>query len=178
MIAKMIKKILYLVFPLFYDKKYLNSKKLRADWILRGIFFQKILQINPKVPFPVSSPTTRVAIPKNIDFHIDGLNNFQMNGSYFQAYYPIKIGKGTLISNNVGIITANHDFYDLSKNGKFGPVTIGKNCWIGMNAMILPKVELGDNTIVGAGSVVTKSFPEGNLIIAGNPAKILKKVLV
>jgi acetyltransferase-like isoleucine patch superfamily enzyme len=45
-----------------------------------------------------------------------------------------------------------------------------------MNAMILPGVHLGDNTIVGAGSVVTKSFPEGNVVIAGNPAKIIKKL--
>lgn len=55
-------------------------------------------------------------------------------------------------------------------------VIIGKKCWIGMNAIILPGVKLGDNTIVGAGSVVTKSFPDGNLVIAGNPAKIINKL--
>jgi acetyltransferase-like isoleucine patch superfamily enzyme len=55
-------------------------------------------------------------------------------------------------------------------------VIIGKKCWIGMNAIILPGVQLGDNTIVGAGSVVTKPFPDGNILIAGNPAKIIKRL--
>jgi acetyltransferase-like isoleucine patch superfamily enzyme len=50
---------------------------------------------------------------------------------------------------------------------------IGKNCWIGSNAVILPGVELGDNVIVGAGAVVTKSFPE-NLKVAGVPAKVIQ----
>lgn len=47
-----------------------------------------------------------------------------------------------------------------------------------MNAMILPGVRLGDHTIVGAGAVVTKSFSEGNCVIARNPARIIRKVEV
>lgn len=54
------------------------------------------------------------------------------------------------------------------------PIKIGKYCWIGMGAVILPQVELGDFTIVGAGAIVTKSFPEGCCVIAGNPAKKIK----
>ncbi|WP_371860829.1 DapH/DapD/GlmU-related protein [Terrabacter aerolatus] len=56
------------------------------------------------------------------------------------------------------------------------PIIIGDDCWIGMNSVILPGVILGSRTTVGAGSVVTKSFPEGNCIVAGNPAKIIKQL--
>jgi len=59
---------------------------------------------------------------------------------------------------------------------KVNPIKIGKNCWIGTNSTILPGIELGDRTIVGANTVVTKSFSEGNVIIAGTPAKIVRKL--
>ena len=45
-----------------------------------------------------------------------------------------------------------------------------------MNSVVLPGVKLGDHTVVGAGSIVTKSFPEGYCVIAGNPAKMIKKI--
>lgn len=53
------------------------------------------------------------------------------------------------------------------------PITIGDNCWIGMNAVVLTGVELGDYTTVGAGAVVTHSFP-GHCVIAGNPARVIR----
>lgn len=56
-----------------------------------------------------------------------------------------------------------------------GKIKIGNNCFIGTNAIILPDVTLGNNVVVGAGSVVTKSFPN-DVIIAGNPAKVIKRL--
>ena len=94
---------------------------------------------------------------------------------YIQAIGKIYIGDYTQIAPKVGIISANHDLYD-NRNHLPSEVKIGKYCWIGMGAVILPGVVLGDYTIVGAGAIVTKSFPEGYCVIGGNPAKLLKSL--
>ncbi len=90
----------------------------------------------------------------------------------------VKIGDNCLIAPQVGIYTACHPIDRVTRVsglelGK--PITIGNDCWIGGHAVINPGVTLGDNVIVGSGAVVTKSFPS-NVIIAGNPAKIIKKL--
>lgn len=88
----------------------------------------------------------------------------------------VKIGDNCLIAPQVGIYTACHPLEeDVRISGlELGkPITIGNNCWIGGHAVINPGVTLGDNVVVGSGSVVTKSFPS-NVVIAGNPAKIIK----
>lgn len=94
------------------------------------------------------------------------------------AKCSISIGEGTLLAS--GVVVVDHDHYlaepftDIKFTGKRAPVTIGKYCWIGANAVILKGVTLGDYCVVGAGAVVTKSFPEKS-IIAGVPARIVKK---
>lgn len=55
------------------------------------------------------------------------------------------------------------------------PVHIGKNCWIGANAVILPGITICDNVVVGAGSVVTKDLPD-NVVAVGNPCRILREI--
>lgn len=159
-----------------YEKKYLTGRWFAKemnyvgwDWVLKDTrLFHK-----STTPWPVSKQS-RVVGAKNISFHPDDLNNFQHFGCYFQGKGRIVIGKGTYIAPNVGIITANHNIEDLDLHDAPKDVVIGEACWIGMNSMILPGVTLGDRTVVGAGSVVTKSFP-GECIIAGNPAKIIKQ---
>ena len=100
-------------------------------------------------------------------------------GCYFHGLNGIKIGYGTIIAPGVKIISTSHDKYDYTKLlfGQEYQITIGENCWLGANSIILPGVKLGPNTIVGAGSVVTKSFPEGNCTIVGVPGKSLKSRL-
>ena len=92
----------------------------------------------------------------------------------FKAH--IYVGRGSYIAPNVGIITANHDLYDLDKHQEGRDVVIGDGCWIGMNAIILPGVVLGEHTVVAAGAVVTKSFSRGHVVLGGNPAKVLKEL--
>ena len=133
----------------------------------------KKAHVNNHVMWPVS-PQIRIINPENIFFDPDDLNNFQGFGNYYQAIGKISIGGGTYIAPNVGIITSNHDLDNLDNHLPPKDVVIGKECWLGMNSVILPGVTLGDHTVVGAGSVVTNSFPEGNCVIAGNPAKVIK----
>lgn len=120
---------------------------------------------------------SRIVGSQNIIFDYHDLNNFMVDGFYYQApNAKILIGYGTYIASNVGLITQNHDINNLDNHSEGKDIVIGKKCWIGMNSVILPGVILGDNTIVGAGSVVTKKFEEGNVIIAGVPAKIVRYI--
>lgn len=180
-IFNFVKIFLKLFFSIFYKRQYLSGRwfensLLGWQWALKGLYWQKIMGINREIPWPVS-PFIKISNANNITFDINDMNNFWTFGNYFQNFDgKITIGKGTWIAPNVGLITSNHDINDLDKHIKGKDIIIGKDCWIGMNAVILPGVELGDHTIVGAGSIVTKSFPEGNCVIGGNPAKIIKKI--
>ncbi len=164
---------------LLYNRKYLSGELFKFSgngyrYICRSAPSQLFRRINVGVPWPVSQ-RMNVSGWRNISFDPDDMHIFQMSGVYFQALdAPITIGKGIWIAPNVGIITTNHDFNDLGRHTKGEAVIIGENCWLGMNSIILPGVKLGSRTIVGAGSVVTKSFLEGNLIIAGNPAQVIR----
>lgn len=170
-----------LIMPLFYNKEYLKGRWFENNtkgwrWCWKNVFMQKIIGYNRKIPFPVSHRNI-IGDYKNLNFHIDDLNNFQNFGNYFQNYYGnITIGKGTYIAPNVGIITQNHSKSNLDEHESAKDVLIGEKCWIGMNSMILPGVEIGNNTIIGAGSVVTKSFIKGNYVVCGNPAKVVKEL--
>lgn len=97
------------------------------------------------------------------------------------ARNDISIGKNCLLSYRVSILDHDHKLDTTDKSPmKSGltpgqKVTIGNNCFIGANVIITKGVMLGDHCVVGANSVVTKSFPQ-NSFLAGNPAKLLKKL--
>lgn len=165
----------------FYKKKYIagrhfNNSTKGIRWGVRGVLVQKIMGFNRKVPWPCHHTCT-ISNIENITFHIDDLNNFQSPGVYYQnGLAKIHLAKGCYIGPNVGLITSNHQLDNLDSHTQGKEIVINENCWIGMNSVILPGVKLGKNTIVGAGSVVTKSYLEGNIVIAGNPAKFIKKL--
>lgn len=140
---------------------------------LRFLFWQKILGFNRKAYWPMHF-TSIANNPANIYAGVDVCPGYSP-GCYIQGIGKIYIGDYTQIAPNVGIISANHDLYD-SRQHVLKTVTIGKYCWLGMNSVVLPGSTLGDFTIVAAGSVVTKSFPEGYCVLAGNPAKVIKEL--
>lgn len=90
----------------------------------------------------------------------------------------IYVGDNTLFGPNVTIATASHplDPELRSKGLQFNkPVRIGKNCWFGAGVIVAPGVTIGDNVVIGAGSVVTKDLPS-NVVAVGNPCKVIKEI--
>jgi acetyltransferase-like isoleucine patch superfamily enzyme len=140
--------------------------------LLVNFLFQRILRINAETPWSVHF-TSRVLQPANIALGRDVGKSFAVSGAcYIQAFNRIEIGEGTIFSFGVGIVSANHDPSNLSQAAPDAPVRIGRHCWLGKNAVILPGVELGDHCIVAAGAVVTHSFPAGSTV-AGVPARLI-----
>ena len=89
---------------------------------------------------------------------------------------PIRIGTNCMIGPKTCIYAIGHPLDAEGRRKKIGipkPVNIGDNVWIGGGVTILPGVAIGNNTVVAAASVVTKSFPE-DVVVAGNPARIIK----
>ncbi|KIW02035.1 uncharacterized protein PV09_06538 [Verruconis gallopava] len=92
----------------------------------------------------------------------------------------ITVGARTLLGPNVSLFSGTHPLDPAVRRGTAGPelgrpITIGEDCWIGGNAIILPGVKLGRGVVVGAGSVVTKDVPDF-WVVAGNPARMLRKI--
>ena len=100
-------------------------------------------------------------------------------GSHSKIMPKVTIGDNVMMGPNCFICTQNHKFDDPSLPmimqgfSDYEPVVIGSDVWIGQNVIILPGVNIGSGSIIGAGAVVTKSFPEYS-IIGGNPAKLIR----
>lgn len=104
------------------------------------------------------------------------------SSSFSSESFLIEIGNHVTITEGVKFVTHDGGMWVVRKIDKkyeksniIGEIKVGNNVFIGLNSIILPGVTIGDNTIVAAGSVVTKSF-EGNCIIGGVPAKKIKSL--
>ena len=90
----------------------------------------------------------------------------------------IYIGDCTMLGPNVVIATAGHPIDPTlrSRGLQYNlPVRIGRNCWLGAGVIVMPGVTIGDNSVIGAGSVVTKDIP-ANVVAVGNPCKVLREI--
>ena len=90
----------------------------------------------------------------------------------------IYVGDYTMFAPNVVIATAGHPILPSLREKGYQynlPVKIGRNCWLGTGVIVLPGVTIGDNTVIGAGSVVTKDLP-ANVVAMGNPCKVVREI--
>lgn len=90
----------------------------------------------------------------------------------------IFVGDYTMIGPNVTLATAGHPILPELREKAYQynmPIHIGRNCWLGAGVVVLPGVTIGDNTVVGAGSIVTKDLPSG-VVAVGNPCRVLREI--
>ncbi len=90
----------------------------------------------------------------------------------------IYVGDCTMFGPHVMVATAGHPLLPALREQGYqynAPVHIGKNCWLGAGVIVLPGITIGDNVVVGAGSVVTKDLPD-NVVAVGNPCRVLRPI--
>ncbi len=120
-------------------------------------------------------PDFRCEFGKNITIGDNVYINF---GCVILDCGQVVIGNSTLIGPNVGIFSGNHTL-DAEERAAGGlvpkDIRIGERVWIGGNVSIVPGVSIGSNTVIAAGSVVTRDIPDG-VLAAGNPCRVLRHI--
>lgn len=157
----------------FYKNFNIDANAWSRKELLKYAWRQKILGYNRQVPWPVHF-TSVVKCSEKIQRGSKAPGSAP--GCYIDGRNGIIIEENVWIGPKVSIISQNHTKIDFTKYESSKPVIIRKNSWLSTSCIILPGVELGEHTIVAAGAVVTGSFSEGNQLIAGNPAKVVKKL--
>lgn len=121
----------------------------------------------------------------NPPFYCDYGSHIEVGKNFYANYNctiidvaKVRIGDNCMLAPNVAIYTAGHPVHPESRNSMYEyglEVTIGDNVWIGGNVVILPGIKIGSNTVIGAGSVVTKDIPDW-VVAGGNPCRVLRKI--
>jgi acetyltransferase-like isoleucine patch superfamily enzyme len=175
----------------------MNSRIVKLYYYLKTIFLLKLNNIKyGKLPymrgqspilknkgkfevgnkFTMISNQFKIQITCSENAHLKFGDNVHINqGCNIYADKSIEIGDGVMIGDSVIIYDTNFHEVEEGEGVTTKPIIIENNVWIGARAIILPGVRIGMNSVVGAGSVVTKSMPE-NCLIAGVPAKKVKEI--
>ena len=121
----------------------------------------------------------------NPPFYCDYGSHIEVGKNFFANYNctiidvaKVKIGDNCQMAPNVSIYTAGHPLHPVSRNSMYEygiSVTIGDNVWIGGNTVIMPGGHIGSNTVIGAGSVVTKDIPDW-VVAVGNPCRVIRQI--
>lgn len=166
--------------PFIYNKN--GAKICIGDGCtVKSSFLSNLVGLYQRTIIVTRAPGAKITIGDNVG----------ISGATIYARKEITIGDNTCIGGNVKILDNDFHPVEWEKRNELllgkapetdervnwigtKPVSIGKNCFIGCNAIILKGASIGDGCVVGAGSVVTGSFEEGS-IIAGNPARVIKR---
>jgi acetyltransferase-like isoleucine patch superfamily enzyme len=153
---------------------------MRLDGRIMRLWRRKALEIATGRPLPglyIGSDvrifdTENLVIGRNVSLHC---------WSFISAQGGLTIGDDVAIGHGCSILTTEHGFDDPAVAIKWQPitrhpVTIGDDVWIGANVTILAGVTIGPRSIIAAGAVVTRSFPEGHVIIGGVPAREIRRL--
>lgn len=121
----------------------------------------------------------------NPPFYCDYGTHIEVGKNFFANYNctildvaKVKIGDYCQMAPNVAIYTAGHPIHPYSRDSMYEygkEVIIGDHVWIGGNTVICPGVHIGDNVVIGAGSVVTRDLPDWT-VAAGNPCRVIRKI--
>lgn len=160
--------------PYLVKKTFRLREEMSIGFYLTDFWFRKVMRQNAGVKWAIHHTST-IHCPQGLE-RGRGVYPGDSPGVYINAQNGINIGDYTNIGPNVGLISANHDFINNDQYTAAAAIEIGKHCWLGMGAVVLPGVKLGNFTVVGAGAIVTKSFPDGYCVIAGNPAAVIKQL--
>jgi len=150
-----------------------SNRRLCVRLLVRHVFIQKVLRINSHVPWPVH----RTSVVKAVEKIERGTNNPGLSmACYLDGRNGIIIGKDVWIGPKVNLISMNHQIDDYENYVHEDPIIIGDHCWLATGATILVGVRLGNHVVVAAGTVVTRSFPEDDILLAGVPARVVRKL--
>ncbi|WP_407799025.1 sugar O-acetyltransferase [Staphylococcus aureus] len=131
--------------------------------------------------FQTTTDNVSISIPFDTDYGWNvklGKNVYVNTNCYFMDGGQITIGDNVFIGPNCGFYTATHPLNFHHRNEGFekaGPINIGSNTWLGGHVAVLPGVTIGEGSVIGAGSVVTKDIPPHSLAV-GNPCKVVRKI--
>lgn len=175
---KMLKGVLYLA-----TDKELTDENMRAKEVIleASQLIDNELRTNVYKQLINTTGAAHFGMGLKFDYgiHISVGNNFYCNYDCILIdVCPITFGDNCMLGPNVQIYTATHPLDEKLRNSglEYGkPISFGNSVWIGGGVIVLPGVTIGNNVVIAAGSVVTKSFGD-NVLIGGNPAKVLKAI--
>lgn len=157
----------------------LETKRLVQEMNTQVLDGNETREYIARITGTVKNETLDLFTPFYTDFGRNiriGKNVFINSGCTFMDRGGITIGDNVFIGPRVCLITENHGLApDARQTLISNPIVLEDNVWIGAGAIVLAGVKIGENSVVGAGSIVTKDVPK-NTVVAGNPAKIIKTI--